>query len=111
MMNTFRNTTAALLTGLLIGTVATPVWSATQVHPLSSIGAEVMPAHSTSGTLLSPLTSLDPTRSLVSSTENRTRCEAGHIYSQHDIVGDRDACIMGGLTVSSGGGVATGVGR
>ena len=34
---------------------------------------------------------------------DQMNCKAGHLYSQHDIVGDPQACIMGRVTVTGGG--------
>jgi hypothetical protein len=33
------------------------------------------------------------------SPQDQTNCKAPHFYSQHDVVGDPQACIMGALTI------------
>jgi len=38
-------------------------------------------------------------------------CRAGHLYSQHDVVGDPERCNKNTLNFGNGGGQATGIGR
>ena len=91
-----------LVPSLLFG-LGTPAWSgSTDAAP--PINAQVMPAgnpaeNSLLGMLSSVLTGTDNTPH-----QPKNQCKASQLYSQHDVVGDPEACFMGRYTV---GGSAT----
>ena len=54
------------------------------------------------GMLNSVLTPTDP-----DPRQPKSQCKASHLYSQHDVVGDTEACIMGSYTIGNGSSTAT----
>jgi hypothetical protein len=101
-MNIVKTKAAALISSLLIGAASTPAWAATSATqaPIN----EVLLSKSVAGSLPATRSWFDPSPVDAASRQNATNCKAGNIYSQHDIVGDRQACIVNRLTI--GGGVA-----
>ena|SRR5690348_15113977 len=97
MMKIVRTTAAAVISGLLMSGVSVPAWSA---PPASEglTGAQVASAQAgveaTSGVLAAPefprIQQLRPPA--------QSNCKPGQMYSAHDIVGDPQACIMGGIS-------------
>jgi hypothetical protein len=103
-----KKTVAVVLSALLIGSASAPAWSAT-ADALTPTDAEVMPA--TSVVKSSMLGFLKP---LVTDTElhqARKSCRSPQLYSQHDVVGDPEACFMGRFTLPGPGFTAGGVSR
>src|ERR1700751_1820468 len=97
-MGMSKKAVVLLIPSLLFG-IGAPAWSGTaeQVAPTK---AQVMPASSSNtllGLLNSVLTGTDPTP-----RQPKNQCKASHMYSQHDVVGDPEACIMGRYTIGSG---------
>ncbi len=109
-MNIVKTTAAALMSGLLIGAAWMPAWPATGATP-ASINAEVMPAKSVVASLPAAPSWLDPSPVDAAQRKDRTNCKAGQLYSQHDVVGDPEACIMGALTISGGDTIVGGMGQ
>jgi hypothetical protein len=77
-----------------------PAWSGTAGRAAPA-NAQVMPASPNSNTLLgmlnSVLTGTDP-----DSRQPKSQCKASHLYSQHDVVGDPEACIMYRYAIGNG---------
>jgi hypothetical protein len=99
-MNSVKTTAAAFISSVLIGTAAMPAWAtrATQ-QPID----EVLLTKSVAGPLPAARSWFDPSPVDTAPRQDATNCKAGNIYSQHDIVGDRQSCIVNRLTI---GGVA-----
>ena len=87
-MNIVKTTAVALMSSLLIGGACVRAWSAANNSAAPTASAEVMPANTAAPALLALRVLFGP------SVDD---------YSQHDIVGDPQACIMGRLTVIGGG--------
>ena len=100
-MNIFKTTAVALMSSLLIGAASMPAWSATGATP-APISADVMLAKNVTGSLPTPRSWLVPSAVDTASHQYETNCRVRHVYSQHDIVGDPQACIMGALTIGGG---------
>jgi hypothetical protein len=103
-MNILKTTAAALMCSLLIGAASMPVWSAADNLAAPTAYAEVVPANTVAPSLLVIRGGVVPSVTEAAPHKDQMNCRAGHLYSQHDIVGDPQACIMGHLTI--GGGVA-----
>jgi hypothetical protein len=97
-MKIVKTTAAALMSSLLIGAACMPAWSATGAAP-APISADVMLAKNVTGSLPAPRSWLVPSAVDTTQGQEQTNCKARHLYSQHDIVGDPQACIMGALTI------------
>ena len=75
-----------------------PAWSGT-AEPAAPANAQVMSASPTLlGMLSSVLTGTDPD----SRQPKKSQCKASHLYSQHDVVGDPEACIMYRYAIGNG---------
>jgi hypothetical protein len=103
-MNIVKTTAAALVSSLLIGAACMPAWSAANNSGAPTAYAEVVPANTVAPSLLVIRGGVVPSVAEAAPHKDQMNCRAGHLYSQHDIVGDPQACIMGHLTI--GGGVA-----
>ena len=90
--------TAVLMSGLAIGIAMVPVKPAT-AEQAAPIDAQVEPAATANRPLLGVLRSVRPDNGL---REEKRPCAAPHLYSQHDVVGDPDACIMGQMNLGTG---------
>jgi len=102
-MNIGKRTTALLGVGLLLSFSA-PAWSADSTTPAAN--AQMTPAKPYGNSLLGMLnTVLTGTTTDASKPENN--CKPSQLYSQHDVVGDPEACIMGGYTLGTGATVVT----
>jgi hypothetical protein len=97
-MKILRTTAAAVISSFLMGGAGIPAWSAS-----TSQGLTVAQATSTNATVQSTTTvlgSLEFPR-FDRRSEAEKNCKPGHMYSAHDIVGDPQACIMGGFSFGS----------
>ena len=103
-MNILKTTAAALMCSLLIGAASMPAWSAADNLAAPTAYAEVVPANTVARSLFVIRGGVVPSVAEAAPHKDQTNCKAGHLYSQHDMVGDPQACIMGRLTI--GGGVA-----
>jgi|SRR5215472_4435849 len=98
-MGMSKKAIVVLVPSLLFG-IGEPAWSGTagQAAPMN---AQVMPASSKGNTLLgmlgSVLTGTDPT-----SRQPKGQCKASQLYSQHNVVGDPEACFMNRYTIGDG---------
>ena len=103
-MGISKRAIVVLVPSLLFG-ISAPAWSGTagQAAPTN---AQVMPSNSNSNTLLgmlkSVLTGTDP-------RQPKGQCNASHLYSQHDVVGDPEACFMNRYITGNGSSTAVGV--
>ena len=109
-MHILKTTAAALLSGLLVGTASVSAWSATATNRSAIAHAEVA---SSNNLVSSPLAYL---RWLQAATadekpESSNNCRAGHMYSEHDLVGDPESCIMQGISISGRSGISVGAVR
>jgi hypothetical protein len=52
--------------------------------------------------------SVDPSLALQLTHHIHSNCEASHMYGANNVVGDANACIMGGYAIPGGYGVAIG---
>jgi hypothetical protein len=99
-MGMSKKAIVVLVPSLLFG-IGAPVWagSAEQAGPTS---AQVIPANPNEGnTLLGMITPL-LTATDTSPRHPQGQCKRGQLYSQHDVVGDPEACFMGRLTIGNG---------
>jgi hypothetical protein len=97
-MNTLKTTAASLISVVLIGSASVQAWPAS-VGPQTTAAAETaLPA---SSSYLAPAALLDQLarRAPAAVTNPSNSCRPGHIYSEHDMVGDPDSCIMQGASV------------
>jgi hypothetical protein len=90
--------TAVLMSGLTIGIAMVPV-KAVRAEQAAPIDAQVEPAATANQPLLGILRSVPADNGL---KEEKNPCAAPHLYSQHDVVGDPEACFMGQATFGSG---------
>ena len=101
-MNIVKATAAALMSSsLLIGAASMPAWSATGATQ-ASLNTDVMLAKNVAAAPLPPTMGwLEPSPNNVATRQDEPNCKAGRAYSQHDTVGDPQACIMGILTIGA----------
>ena len=96
-MNTLKTTAAALISFLLIGTALLAGSMASAGTQTTAVAETALPA---SSNYLAPAALVDQLARIApaASTKPSNNCRPGHIYSEHDMVGDPDSCIMQGVT-------------
>jgi len=108
-MNTLKTTAAGLISVVLIGSASVQAWPAS-VGTQTTVAAEAaVPAFSN---YLAPAALVDQLarKAPDASTKSSNNCRPGHIYSEHDMVGDPDSCIMQGISLGGGFAPTTSVG-
>ena len=98
-MGISKTAAVLLVTSLWLG-IGVPAWSGTAQQALAT-NAQVMPASPNDNTLLGMLNSV-LTGTEPGQRQPKSLCKASHLYSQHDVVGDPEACIKGRLTIGTG---------
>jgi hypothetical protein len=91
-MHVSKKVAVLLIPSLLFG-LGAPAWSASSDHA-TSVNTQIVSANSEGNSLLdlvSPV--LTPTDSVAK--QPAQNCKASHMYSQHDVVGDPESCVMG----------------
>jgi hypothetical protein len=98
-MKILKVTAAAVMSGVLIGAASLPAWPAMNAERAQAVEAEVMPA------MDAPSQSHAASRRIAIGDlpDRHDNCAASHIYSMHDVVGDKQACIMNMMTIPGGG--------
>src|SRR5262245_4708654 len=97
-MRVSKKAVVLLAPSLLFG-LGAPAWSASSDQ--APVNAQVAPANPEGNSLvriLSPiLTDTDPPP-----RQPKQNCNASQLYSQHDVVGDPDSCVMGHYSTGVG---------
>jgi hypothetical protein len=97
MMKSVRTTAVALISGLLMSGVSLPAWSAPPVSEALT-GAQVASAKPVLQAAGGILAAAEFPRIQQIRPQAQSNCKPGHMYSADDIVGDPQACIMGGIS-------------
>ncbi|MGH7932173.1 MAG: hypothetical protein ACREQN_03290 [Candidatus Binataceae bacterium] len=96
-MRMFNLTVAAFTSALLLAAAYAPAaWPATANQALP-MQADVMPVKSEAQALPNVRSWFEPSPADAQRGAT-TNCKAGRIYSQHDVVGDPQACLKGIVT-------------
>jgi hypothetical protein len=105
-MNIVKTASVAIISGLVMVSAAS-ISARAAVTGSGSVNAEVASAVDRS-----PATDVEHSWLMPSAANQRhesMNCRPGHIFSQHDVVGDPESCIMQGASLPGGRGIATGV--
>ena len=104
-MRITNRTTAVMGLGLML-TFAAPAWSGDSAAP--AVHTQDASANPYGNSILGMLNSI-LTASRTEEPQQERRCRPSELYSQHDVVGDPEACFMGRYGFGSGSnGIATG---
>jgi hypothetical protein len=97
-MLTSKRTAILMMSGLLLGTACARGWAEdrTATAPVSVGAAVADPGDTSLLGLLTPFLTDSVTH------EVQKNCKPGHLYSQHDVVGDPEACFMNRFNVPGG---------
>jgi hypothetical protein len=98
-MGTFKRTAVVLMSGLLLSGASAPAWSqdSQKAAPATTTAATSNAANQSLLGMLAPALT-EPARH-----DPEKQCDgATQLYSQHDVVGDPDACFMGRINDRSG---------
>ena len=97
-MGMSKKAVVLLVPSLLFG-LGAPAWSGTaeQAAPQAQATSAGIADNSLLGMLSWVLTGTDP-----APRQPKNQCKASQLYSQHDVVGDPEACLMGRYTLGSG---------
>jgi hypothetical protein len=102
-MNIVKTASVAIISGLVMVSAAS-ISARAAVTGSGSVNAEVA-----LGADRSPATDVEHSWLMPSAANQRhesMNCKPGHIFSQHDVVGDPESCIMQGVTLPGGTGTA-----
>jgi hypothetical protein len=104
-MGTLKKTAAVALSGLFMSALALPAGFARAEEP-APINAQVESAGKADHSLLAILGSV-----LSESPRHQAKapCKSPYLYSQHDVVGDPEACFTGQAMFGSGATMTSGV--
>jgi hypothetical protein len=92
---------ATVVTSVLLMGASVPGWAEMPVNDMAVASPAVVIAQANSP-LSVPVSLLEPSSALQAARQDPDNCKAGHLYSQHDIVGDPQSCIKGLFTVGGG---------
>jgi hypothetical protein len=104
-----RTAVVVAISGLLMSAASVSTWAG---MPSGNIPA---PSHlqvlaAANGPLFATESSLEPSMALQAARQVRSNCEASHMYGADNVVGDKNACIMGGYAIPGGYGSGVAVG-
>jgi hypothetical protein len=105
-MSISKKAMVLLVPGMLFG-LGAPAWSGSPDRQPAAT-ATMVPASPYGNTLLGMLSSV-LTDTDTTPPQRKDQCKASHLYSQHDVVGDPEACFMGHYNFGSGSSSAAGV--
>jgi hypothetical protein len=105
-MKIVKSAAMVVISGLLMGASV----SARAAMPVDNMAS---PSHASviavaNDPLFATVSSLEPSPALQAARQEHNNCKASHMYGADDIVGDKQACIMGGYSISGGLVMATG---
>lgn len=89
-----KRTTVLLGFGVLLG-FSNPVWSADSAALAAN--AQTTPANPQGSSLLGILNAV-LTNTATGARKPENHCQPSQLYSQHDVVGDPEACVMNRIT-------------
>ena len=98
-MGISKKAVVVLVPSLLFG-IGAPAWSGT-AEQAAPIDAQVMPASPQGSTMLGLISSI-LTATDTGRRPAKDQCGPSQLYSQHDVVGDPEACFMGRYTLGTG---------
>jgi hypothetical protein len=99
-MKIVKRAAVVVISGLLMG-AASSSWAAMPATNVAGTGqAEVIAA--ANGPVAATESPLEPSLALQAARLVRSNCKASHIYGADDVVGDKNACIMGGYAIGGG---------
>lgn len=107
-MKILKMSAAALISSLVIGSASIPAWAGTTGARSVTAAVEVVTSNEFAPSAVAERSWLEPSGANVrpKATNN---CRPGHVYSQHDIVGDPESCIEQGVTLPGSRGTVTAV--
>jgi hypothetical protein len=97
-MRIFKMSAAALVSSLVIGSASIPAWAGTTGAQSVTAAVEVATSNEFAPSAVAERSWLEPSGANVRA-QATNNCGPGHVYSQHDIVGDPESCIMQGATL------------
>lgn len=96
-MNIFKTTAAAVISSLVIGTA--PAWSGTVDSRPVLPAAQAISSTSSAPSAIAHRSWFEPSAANARPKPSGDCNRPGHVYSQHDVVGDPEACITQGVNL------------
>ena len=100
-----KMTAAAVISSVVIGSAVHSGWSGTTGTQSVTAAVEVVPSSNFVPSGVAERSWLEPSAANAW-PKATTNCRPGHVYSQHDIVGDPESCINQGVTLPASSGTA-----
>jgi hypothetical protein len=97
-MKILKMSAAAVISSLVIGSASIPAWAGATAAQSVTASVEVATANEFAPSAVAERSWLEPSgpNARPRATNN---CRPGHVYSQHDMVGDPESCIKQGVTL------------
>src|SRR2546421_13091592 len=97
-MKSLKMSAAAVISSLVIGSASIPAWAGTTAAQSVTDSVQVATGNEFAPAVVAERSWFEPSAANArpKATNN---CMPGHIYSQHDLVGDPESCIMQGVTL------------
>jgi hypothetical protein len=100
-MKIFKMSAAAVISSLVFGTAAIPAWSGTTGTQSVTAAVQAVASNTFATVGNADRSWLEPSAANAR-TEATANCKPGHVYSQHDVVGDPDSCWPRGNFITLG---------
>jgi hypothetical protein len=108
-MKIVRTVAVVVMAGLLMSAAAVSTWAGMPAGHMPAPGhLQVLAA--ANGPMSTIEDSVDPSLALQVTHHIHSNCEASHMYGADNVVGDKNACIMGGYAIPGGYGSGVAIG-
>lgn len=97
-MKILKMSAAAVISSLVIGSASIPAWAGTTGAQSVTASVEVATVNEFAPSAVAERSWLEPSAANAR-PKVTNNCRPGHVYSQHDLVGDPESCIMQGVTL------------
>ena len=97
-MKILKMSAAAVISSLVIGSASIPAWAGTTGAQSVNASLEVATVNEFAPSAFAERSWLEPSAANAR-PKVTNNCRPGHVYSQHDLVGDPESCIMQGVTL------------
>jgi hypothetical protein len=100
-MKILKTSVAAVISSLVIGSAAIPAWSGTTTTQSVTAAVEMVASNNAAPAKDADRSWLEPSAANAR-PKATTNCKPGHLYSQHDVVGDPESCVKQVVTLGVG---------
>jgi hypothetical protein len=100
-MMILKTSVAAVISSLVIGSAAIPAWSGTTTTQSVTAAVKMVASNNSAPVKDADRSWLEPSAANAR-PKATTNCKPGHLYSQHDVIGDPESCVKQVVTLGVG---------